>query len=115
MEVNGVISVNRPQGAEAHAGKNTISHVGKICSYFSSHLAEEVSSKVPGMREVYVERCSQIGRPIDAPLATSLKLILEPGFAVPDVKQVVESTVVEELARMNDFTMGLATDDFYRS
>lgn len=114
-KVNGVISLNRPQSAEAHAGKNPVSHVGKIYSYFSSHLAEQISANVPGIREVYVQLCSQIGKPIDAPLTTSLKLILQPRFALHDIKQAVESVVVEELRRMNEFTMRLATEDFYRS
>ena len=95
--------------------KNPVSHVGKIYSYFSSHLAEEIAAKVPGIREVYVQLCSQIGKPIDTPLTTSLKLILEPKFAFHDVKHAVETVVVEELGRMNEFTMQLATEDFYRS
>ena len=114
-KVNGVISLNRPQSVEAHAGKNPVSHVGKIYSYFSSHLAEQISAKVPGIHEVYVQLCSQIGKPIDAPLMTSLKLILEPRFALRDVKQAAETVVLDELNRMNEFTMRLATEDFYRS
>lgn len=113
--VNGIISLNRPQGTEAHAGKNPASHVGKIYSYFSSHLAQQIYSRVTGIREVYVHLCSQIGKPIDSPLATSLKLILEPGIALADVKQAAESIVAEEFARINDFTLQLATVDFYRS
>ena len=113
--VNGVISLNRPQSTEAHAGKNPVSHVGKIYSYFASHLAQQVHSRVSGIREVYVHLCSQIGRPIDAPLTTSLKLILEPGLCLGDIKQTSESVVAEELTRMNDFIVQLTTEDFYRS
>ena len=114
-KVNGVISLNRPQSAEAHAGKNPVSHVGKIYSYFSSYVAEQIVVKVNGIREVYVQICSQIGRPLDAPLTTSLKLILEPGISLRDVKQAAESVVADELTRMDEFTMRLVTEDFYRS
>jgi len=113
--VNGVISLNRPQSTEAHAGKNPVSHVGKIYSYFSSHVAQQIASKVNGIREVYVQLCSQIGRPIDKPLTTSLKLILEPGASLDDVRADAESVAAEELARMNEFASMLATDDFYRT
>lgn len=113
--VNGVISLNRPQSTEAHAGKNPLSHVGKIYSYFSNHMAQQISLRVRGISEVYVHLCSQIGRPIDAPLATSLKLILEPGIALSDVKQAAESAAADELSRIKDFTMLLTTEDFYRS
>lgn len=114
-KVNGVISLNRPQSAEAHAGKNPVNHVGKIYSYFSSYVAEQIISKVNGIREVYIQLCSEIGRPIDAPLMTSLKLILEPGLSLQDVKQAVEPVVAGELTRMDEFTTRLATEDFYRS
>lgn len=113
--VNGVISLNRPQSMEAHAGKNPISHVGKIYSYFSSHLAQQLASRVDGVHEAYVHLCSQIGRPINEPLTTSLKLILKPGLSLHDVKLAAESVVAEELTRMNDFTLQLTTEDFYRS
>lgn len=113
--VNGLISLNRPQSTEAYAGKNPVSHVGKIYSYFSGYVAEQISLRVQGIREIYVQLCSQIGRPIGAPLTTSLKLILEPGVALQDVKQAVESLVADKLARMSDFTSQLATEDFYRS
>ena len=113
--VNGVISLNRPQSSEAHAGKNPVSHVGKIYSYFSSHVAQQIALKVNGLREVYVQLCSQIGRPIDKPLAISLKLILEPGASLDDVRADAESVAAEELARMSEFASTLATDDFYRT
>jgi S-adenosylmethionine synthetase len=113
--VNGVISLNRPQSTEAHAGKNPVSHVGKIYSYFSSHVAQQIASKVNGIREVYVQLCSQIGRPIDEPLTTSLKLILEPGASLGDVSADAESVAAEELARISEFASMLATDDFYRT
>ncbi|HEV3483421.1 MAG TPA: hypothetical protein VGR97_13965 [Candidatus Acidoferrales bacterium] len=54
-------------------------------------------------------------RPDSAPLATSLKLILEPGASFADVKQAAESLAADELARMNEFTMQLTKEDFYRS
>ena len=113
--VNGVISLNRPQSTEAHAGKNPVSHVGKIYSYFSSHVAQQIASRVNGIREVYVQLCSQIGRPIEMPLTTSLKLILEPGASLADVRADAERVAAEQLTRMNEFASMLATGDFYRT
>lgn len=65
--VNGVISLNRPMGTEAAAGKNPVSHVGKIYSILSHRMAEEVYRRVEGLKEVSVWLLSEIGSPIDEP------------------------------------------------
>lgn len=65
--VNGVISLNRPMGTEAAAGKNPVSHVGKIYTVLSHRIAAEIYERVEGIKEVYVWLLSQIGSPIDEP------------------------------------------------
>src|SRR3972149_1044680 len=51
-QVNGVIALNRPRGSEAAAGKNPLSHVGKIYTLLSHNIAAEVYERVPGLQEV---------------------------------------------------------------
>src|SRR5512147_726810 len=65
--VNGLISVSRPMGTEAAAGKNPVSHVGKIYNVFSHRIAEKLYKEIEGLREVYVYLVSRIGAPIDRP------------------------------------------------
>lgn len=65
--VNGVISLNRPMGTEAAAGKNPVSHVGKIYSILSHQMANEIYERVEGLKEVSVWLLSEIGRPINEP------------------------------------------------
>ncbi len=111
-----IASLSRPQSTDAHAGKNPVNHVGKIYAYFASHLAQQIATNVSGIREVYVQLCSQIGKPIDAPLATSLKLVLRAGVSLADVQAAAESIVANGLARMNEFTKHtkqLMTEEFY--
>ncbi len=110
---HGLISLNRPQSIEAHAGKNPVNHVGKIYSYFAHHVAREIYRKVQGIREVYVHLCSQIGRPIQDPLVSSLKIVLKPGVSLADVQQPATSVFARELARIDDFRALLATEAFY--
>ncbi len=107
-KVNGVIALNRPMSTEAAAGKNPVSHVGKIYTLLTHRIAAEIYASVPGLREVYVWLCSQIGRPIDQPLIASAQLITQQGVALVDVKPAVESVIEHELAMMNDFTARLA-------
>lgn len=110
---NGLISFNRPQSMEAHAGKNPINHIGKIYSYFTHHVARQIYRSVNGIREIYVYLCSQIGRPIEDPMMSSLKVVLKPGVSLKDVEGPAESVFKEELARMNEFRALLASDVFY--
>src|SRR3989304_10214775 len=72
--VNGVISLNRPMGTEAAAGKNPVSHVGKIYTILAHKIANDIYQKTKGIKEVYVWMCSQIGAPIDQPKIISAQL-----------------------------------------
>jgi S-adenosylmethionine synthetase len=106
-KVSGLISLMRPIGTEAAAGKNPVSHVGKIYTLLAHRLAGEIHATVPGIREVNVWLGSQIGAPIDDPAIASAQLILEPGAALADVQPAVESTIQRSLAALPDFTARL--------
>lgn len=107
-KVNGVIALNRPMSTEAAAGKNPISHVGKIYSLLTHRVADEIYKKAPGVREVYVWLCSQIGRPIDEPLIASAQLTLDKGVSLASVRRDVEEVMAQELDNIYDFTARLA-------
>lgn len=107
-KVNGVIALNRPMGTEAAAGKNPTSHVGKIYTLLTHHIANEVYSKVPGLQEVYVWLCSQIGKPIDQPLIASAQLITRPQVDLREIKVDVENIIQSQLEEIESFTMRLA-------
>lgn len=108
--VNGVISLNRPASAEAAAGKNPVSHPGKIYNLLSHKLAERIQKEVSGLREVYVWLCSQIGLPIDQPCVAAAQLILEPGLRLESVSGKVEAIIEDELGTIErlieDLTAG---------
>lgn len=110
--VNGVIALNRPMSAEAAAGKNPISHVGKIYNLLTHRIADEVYQSVPGLQEVYIWLCSQIGQPIDQPLIASAQLILEPGVKLEAIRGEVESVINRELANIYDYSGRLARGEF---
>lgn len=106
--VNGVISLNRPMTMEAAAGKNPVSHVGKIYNVFSHHLAERICHRCDAVQEVYVWLCSQIGRPLEAPWSVSVQVSLSPGATLSDVKSSINDLVTRELAEIHSFTDRLA-------
>jgi S-adenosylmethionine synthetase len=111
-KVNGVIALNRPMSTEAAAGKNPIAHVGKIYTFLTHDMANKIYSKVPGIAEVYVWLCSQIGQPIDQPLIASAQLILEPGVQVKEIRKAVEDVMEHELADIYSFTERLTKGEF---
>jgi S-adenosylmethionine synthetase len=106
-KVNGVIALNRPMSTEAAAGKNPIAHVGKIYTFLTHQIANKIHDDVPGIAEVYVWLCSQIGHPIDKPLIASAQLILEPEVTLNDVREPVEQVMERELADIYSFTKRL--------
>jgi S-adenosylmethionine synthetase len=111
-KVNGVIALNRPMSTEAAAGKNPISHVGKIYNILSHRIANQVYESVQGIREVYIWLCSQIGKPIDQPLIASAQLILESGVELEAIRGDVEEAIEKELEGIYGFTERLARGEF---
>ncbi len=105
--VNGVIAFNRPSTTEAAAGKNPVSHVGKIYNLLSHELANRIYLEVEGIREVTIWLCSQIGHPIDRPLMAAAQVVLAEGADLEDVRGPVTEVIDRELAGIRHFTQRL--------
>ncbi len=65
--VNGLITPYRPMTLESVAGKNPITHVGKLYNLCAGLLAEELAASLPGVAEAECRLVSRIGRPVDDP------------------------------------------------
>jgi len=104
--VNGVIALNRPMGTEAAAGKNPVSHVGKIYNVLTHKIANEIYDQVNKIEEVYVWLCSQIGKPIDQPMVAAVQLI--PKDKVSGFAEQVREIINSELQNIGKFTKELA-------
>jgi len=107
-QVNGLIALNRPRGSEAAAGKNPVSHVGKIYNVLSHQLAHKLHTHIPALQEVVVWLCSRIGAPIDQPQMISVQVHLQAGVTLADVIPTIQQTVQDELSRMPAFCQELA-------
>ncbi len=110
--VNGVIAFNRPATTEAAAGKNPVSHVGKIYNLLSHEIAERVFLEVEGLREVTVYLCSQIGHPIDRPLVAAAQVVLADGAELGDVRDPVSAVIDREFSGIGRFTERLIEGEF---
>jgi S-adenosylmethionine synthetase len=105
--VNGIIPLNRPVSSEAAAGKNPVSHVGKIYNVLSHRIANEIYVNVPDIKEVYVWLLSQIGEPIDQPKIAAAQVIMERG-TLESVEKEVNEVIDRELSNIQAFCMELA-------
>ncbi len=106
--VNGLISMNRPMGTEAAAGKNPVSHVGKIYNVLAHRIAQEIYESSEGIKEVYVLMLSRIGTPIDQPQMATAQILLERGRKLKDVAEYARAIFERELKDINRFCLELA-------
>jgi S-adenosylmethionine synthetase len=101
--VNGLIALNRPMGTEAAAGKNPVSHVGKIYNLLALRIARKLHENIEGLREVYVLLLSRIGTPIDRPQIASAQVLLERGVRVGDIAGQARAVFDRELSSISRF------------
>jgi len=106
--VNGLIAVGRPLGTEAVAGKNPVSHVGKIYNVLAHRIARTVYLQVHGLKEVYVYLVSRIGAPIDRPQLAAVQVLPEQGVDIAGIAGSVREICDAELAAIDDLCMALA-------
>jgi len=106
--VNGIIPLNRPVGSEAAAGKNPVSHVGKIYNVLTHRIANQVYEKVPGIEEVYIWLLSQIGKPVDQPAIAAAQTIMKPNTSIEDAREDIQEVIDFELENIDKFCKDLA-------
>jgi len=106
--VNGVIPLNRPTCSEAAAGKNPVSHVGKIYNLLTHKIANSVYEQVPGLEKVYIWLLSQIGKPIDQPAIAAAQVVLQSGSSIESTRKSIEEVIDSELSNIDKFTNDLA-------
>lgn len=106
--VNGVISLNRPMGTEAAAGKNPVSHVGKIYTVLAHQMANELYERLKGVKEVYVWLLSQIGSPIDRPKQVYVRIVPGRGLDKKTVNMHAARILEELLSGIGALTLELS-------
>ncbi len=106
--VNGLIPLNRPFCSEAAAGKNPVSHVGKIYNALTFRVAQHVYEQVPELEEVYIWLLSEIGRPIDQPAIAAAQVVMAENNSLDKVKSRIEAVLEYELENIDKFCMELA-------
>ena len=106
--VNGLISLNRPFCSEAAAGKNPVSHVGKIYNVLTFRIAQHVYDEVPEVEEVYIWLLSKIGSPIDQPTVAAAQVVMKEDNSLEKVRREISEVLDFELRNIDKFCDELA-------
>ena len=110
--VCGLISLNRPMSVEAAAGKNPVSHVGKIYNVWARELALKAYAQIPGVRDITVWMVSRIGAPVNQPLVVSAQVGVNKRYSLKRISGEVQELIRHELADMKSFCDALAKGQF---
>ncbi|MEK6839250.1 MAG: methionine adenosyltransferase, partial [Candidatus Thermoplasmatota archaeon] len=101
----GLITPYRPMSLEATAGKNPVTHVGKLYNILAYEAALRIVKDLQGaIKEIWIRIVSQIGKPIDHPQAATAQCILEKGANVSSVEREVTAILDEELENIHKLT-----------
>ena len=103
--VNGLITPYRPMSMEASAGKNPVTHVGKLYNILAFKIAEDITKAAGGdVKEVHVRIVSQIGKPVDEPQVASIQIIPAEGVNIARYKEEFRNIADQWLANLPKVT-----------
>ena len=109
--VNGLITPGRPMSLEAAAGKNPVTHVGKIYNVLARQICETLVTTVPEIAAAQCLMVSQIGSPITSPALVQVKIATRDGSPVDKFRQRIEEVADDCVVRapklIDDFVTGL--------
>ncbi|GAB7093098.1 methionine adenosyltransferase [Halolamina litorea] len=100
---NGLITPGRPMSLEATAGKNPVTHVGKLYNLLALRIAEGAAADLDASH-TSVQLLSRIGSPVSEPQAVDIETTV-------DDEGAVRAVVAEQFGRIGDLTDDLVAGD----
>jgi S-adenosylmethionine synthetase len=104
--VNGLITPCRPMSLEAAAGKNPVSHVGKIYNVLARDIAEAIIAEIPEIESAQCLMVSRIGVPVTLPAVVQIKIATREGVPVTGLQARIEALVGDRVARIPELVSG---------
>lgn len=96
--VNGLIAPYRPMNMEAAAGKNPVTHVGKLYNINAQQIAVSLVEEIEVIQEAYCYIVSQIGSPVNKPQIIDLQLSLADKTPINSIKTHIEDIIDDKLS-----------------
>jgi S-adenosylmethionine synthetase len=109
--VGGLITPGRMMTIEAAAGKNPVTHVGKVYNVAAGLIAEEIVRAVAGVRGAECLLVSRIGARVDEPQAVMARLVAGPGWR-PDSVATIEGIARDVLGRWRQLSERLIAGQY---
>ena len=109
--VNGLITPYRPMVMESAAGKNPVTHVGKLYNVIAGLIAEQIITEIPEAAEVECRLVTRIGGPISDPDIVDIRLRPRAGEAKPSLAAAAERIARWRLAELDLLTDALVSGD----
>lgn len=107
--VNGIITPFRPMSLEAAAGKNPVTHVGKLYNLAAHQISKSIYEEMKeDIHDVFVRLVSQIGRPISEPQAASVQLVVpdENDYSkLLDTAEAITEDFLDEINQLQDMVL----------
>jgi S-adenosylmethionine synthetase len=104
--VNGLITPCRPMSLEAAAGKNPVSHVGKIYNVLARDIAETMVAAIPAIESAQCLIVSRIGSPVTQPAMVQIKVATREGVPIPPLRKQLEELVAGCVGRIPELIAG---------
>jgi S-adenosylmethionine synthetase len=98
---NGLITPYRPMSLEAVAGKNPITHVGKLYNLAATRIAAALVEELPTVVAAHCTLVSQIGRPVRDPRLVDLEITTRGGSSPAGLTPRIEELVRDHLERLD--------------
>lgn len=98
---NGLNTPYRPMTIEAIAGKNPVTHSGKLYNLLAGLIAAALVDEIPEVQEAQCYLASQIGRRLDDPQVTDIRLRLTDPALLPRIRTIAEEIAATQLGRLD--------------
>lgn len=106
---NGLITPYRPMTLESAAGKNPVSHVGKLYQIAAQRICETLNAELGAVASAECVLVSRIGHPIDDPQIADVRLELAARVPVERYAKEAEAVVQSELTALRGAWRDLVT------
>jgi len=100
---NGLITPFRPMTMEAVAGKNPVSHVGKLYNLAAGRIAENIVAEISAVTDAQCCLVSQIGRQVTDPDIANVQVRTIEGVDVEEVAPMTGEIVRSQLSQIGSF------------
>lgn len=106
--INGLITPLRPTSMEAIAGKNPVNHVGKLYNVVAQRICTSIIAALGEVTRVQCALLSEIGRPIDQPARTLIRVMPIAGCSLEKLRDPVERIVNRHLQQISGLSFEFA-------